>query len=396
MLGIMKSLSQFFWLPVLLGFLSIGLASVLINLFVIFIMGMLAFSIFIGLKLEKEKRKLVVVIHEEDVVEEENHKQNQNIQIEHFSNVITQVIEVSNRQIESSRQQTEQAITEMALRFGTLVERLNTALEAAKLANASVPTEGKSLLTNVFENSRTQLNSVMQDMGAALIDRKSSFEELQSLSNETDSLKVMAEGVEKIASQTNLLALNAAIEAARAGEVGRGFAVVADEVRALSIQSGKTGKQITDTIHHFTTKVENTLQISTLSMEQETELEKSGSATIKEVLDNLQMVTQGMADSSEILQNESIGIVKEINDILVSLQFQDRTSQILHHVYDALNSLAVKVIEDKERIENGEESTLDCDEIMRVLEASYTTDEERQLHRGEKVNSSQESELEFF
>lgn len=390
------SLSQFFWLPVSMSILTVLVVSLIYNVSVVFISAVIIVSLLIGLKLEKMKTKLLadmdnMIIHDE--VDFENKQSNQ---IERFSNIITQVIEVSNRHIESSRSQTEEAITEMSLRFGNLVQRLDSALDSARLANASVPNDGKTVLTNVFENSRIQLNGVMQDMHEALSGRKSSFEELQSLSSETDNLKAMAEGVQKIASQTNLLALNAAIEAARAGEVGRGFAVVADEVRSLSIQSGETGKQITSMIHEFTSKVENTLHVSTLSMEKETELEESGTATIREVLDSLEMVTQGMAQSSDILQNESEGIVLEINDILVSLQFQDRTSQILQHVYQALDELTAKVNEDKQRIENGEESALDCDEIMQKLEASYTTDEERQLHHGESVSSNEDDELEFF
>lgn len=388
--------SQFFILPVFMAFMFLILASVFNDISVVLSIVILGLSLLVGFYLEKSKNNLNQVVLKEDFVEEGNYQQDRNIQIEKYSNVIGRVIEVSNRQIESSRQQTEEAITEMSLRFGKLVERLNNALESAKLAGASVPGEERTHLTSVFENSRNQLNSVMQDMGAALVGRKSSFEELQSLSDETDNLKVMAEAVEKIASQTNLLALNAAIEAARAGDVGRGFAVVADEVRSLSIQSGETGKKINDTINHFTSKVENTLQASTRSMEKENELEKNGTSTIKDVLDSLHMVTQGMADSSDILQHESVEIVNEINDILVSLQFQDRTSQILQHVHNALHSLSVKVDEDKQRVEQGEDSTLDCDEIMQELEASYTTDEERKLHRDESVSSSQEGELEFF
>ena len=393
------SLSQFFWLPVAMGVLTDLAASLTYNVSIFFIMSVIAVSVLIGFKLEKMKTKLFANMDAAIIHDEGDRQDVKNDQIEHFSNIITQVLEVSNRQIESSRSQTEEAITEMSIRFGNLVQRLNTALESAKLANAVIPEDqggGSSILTNVFENSRIQLNGVMQDMHGALSGRKSSFEELQSLSSETDNLKTMAEGVQKIASQTNLLALNAAIEAARAGEVGRGFAVVADEVRSLSIESGTTGKQITETIHHFTGKVENTLKVSTQSMEKETELEQSGSATIKDVLDSLELVTQGMAQSSEILQGESEGIVLEINDILVSLQFQDRTSQILQHVYQALDELTAKVNEDKQRIENGEESALDCDEIMQKLEASYTTDEERQLHRGEAVSTSNDDELEFF
>ncbi len=389
------SLSQFFWLPVLMGIFVVLGTSVVYETSFVLIVGVLAVSLLFGFKLEKEKTNLLEA-KVETVSSENNFQNKQSGQIEHFANVITQVIEVSNRQIESSRSQTEEAISEMALRFGSLVQRLNSALDSARLANVSVPTEGKSALSNVFENSREQLSGVIQNMNAAMVDRKSSFKELQSLSSETDNLKTMAEGVQKIASQTNLLALNAAIEAARAGEIGRGFAVVADEVRSLSIQSGTTGKQITETIHHFTAKVENTIAVSTQSMEKESEIEKSGSTTIKSVLDSLELVTQGMAQSSDILQYESEQIVQEINDILVSLQFQDRTSQILQHVHDALSELAIKVDEDKQRIENGEESLLDCNKIMQQLETSYTTEEERQLHHGKVVSTSNESELEFF
>ncbi len=390
-----ESLSQFFWLPVLMVVFVVLASSIINGISIVLSICVLAAGILTGVKLEKIKKELLA--EKNNASDFKVDIQNKlNLQIEHFSNVITQVIEVSNRQIESSRQQTEEAITVMTLRFGNLIERLNIALESAKLANAPVPTDGKSILTNVFENSRVQLNSVIQNMSVALVERKASFDVLQSLSDETDRLKSMAEGVEKIASQTNLLALNAAIEAARAGEVGRGFAVVADEVRNLSIQSGETGKQITSIINHFTSKVEDTLNVSAQSMEKEAELETNGATTIKDVLDSLQMVTQGMADSSEILQSESVEIVSEINDILVSLQFQDRTSQILHHVHDALSELAIKVDEDKQRIENGEESMLDCKAIMIKLEESYTTNEERQLHRGENVSGNQDGELEFF
>jgi len=391
-----KNLSVFFWLPIFSG---VGVA------FVVYVfasnslglsIGIFVLSFIVGLYLEKSRASIMNKELEAEISSEDTLHQQQYVQFEHLSNAISEVIQVSNRQIESSRKQTEEAITSMSLRFGNLVERLNTALESAKLANANATDDGDSILVNVFNSSRTQLTDVINDMNEGLSEQKSSFAKLQDLSAESEKLKIMAESVENIASQTNLLALNAAIEAARAGEVGRGFAVVADEVRSLSIQSGKTGKEITEIISSFTNTVDTVLENAAKAMEKEIELEKHGSETITNVLDGLQMVTQGMSDSSNILQEESEGIVAEINDILVSLQFQDRTSQILAHVLETLDDLAVKVAEDKQRVINGEESLLDAHEILRKLEESYTTDEERQLHRGEDVDSSEKSSLEFF
>lgn len=391
----LKNLSQFFWLPLLSG-ISISIAVHLsTNYSIVLSATILLLTGAVGLRLEKIKAKVHNIELEAEISSEETLHQQQSIQFEHLANAVSDVIEVSNRQIESSRQQTEDAITAMSMRFGSLVGRLDTALESAKIAN--VNEEGDdSDLGKVFSNSRSQLTGVIDNLSAALANRKTSFEQLQGLSQESEKLKEMAEGVEKIASQTNLLALNAAIEAARAGDVGRGFAVVADEVRSLSIQSGATGKQITETIHHFTSTVEHALDDATKSMEKELDLEQHGSETIKSVLDSLQTVTQGMSDSSDILTEESKGIIAEINDILVSLQFQDRTSQILAHVFETLEDLSEKVVADKQRVINGEEILLDAHEILRKLEESYTTDEERQLHRGEKVEDSNASSLEFF
>jgi len=388
--------SEFLWLPILAGILIAAIASLITTFSIMLVVVIITLSIATGIKLELSNGTKILEIVDTETNYAEQHNANQNVQIDHFTNVVTRVIEVSNLQIESSRIQTEEAITTMATRFGSIVERLTMALESSKLANVAVPQEGYTVLETVFANSSKQLTDMNSNMSDALADRKTSFEHLKSLSEETGSLKIMAEGVEKIASQTNLLALNAAIEAARAGEVGRGFAVVADEVRSLSIQSGETGKQITDIVNKVTASVDSTLECATESMEKDVELEKHGANTIKTVLESLHWITQGMADSANILKEESSGILIEINDILVSLQFQDRTSQILEHVHQALNELAEKVQEDKERIENGEASTLDVDKILKVLEDSYTTDEERQLHKGEVVNSSEDGTLEFF
>ncbi|MCK5387355.1 MAG: hypothetical protein KAJ39_09215 [Gammaproteobacteria bacterium] len=391
--------SQFLVLPIIVGLILVGLTVLWLETAWIKAAVIIVISVLLGIKLELQQKKMVSAIVEitETAVEEAPAPTQE--WMHDLSDVIIQVIEVSNRQIENSRAQTEEAITQMSLRFTSLVARLNSALDAATLSNAEVPASDGSdstLLDNVFTNSRAQLSGVITNLAEALVNRKASFEQLKLLADDTVVLKSMAEGVEKIASQTNLLALNAAIEAARAGEVGRGFAVVADEVRSLSIQSGETGKRITETINHFTASVQNTMTQATEAMEKDLLLEEEGSSTITDVLQSLEWMTKGMSESSEILKRESIDIVQEVNEIIMSLQFQDRTSQILIHVTEGLSELPKVINEQMQMVANGDIAGLNVEEILATLKLNYTTAEEVSLHEGAAVETKIEDDIELF
>ena len=206
---------------------------------------------------------------------------------------------------------------------------------------------------------------------------------IRAMADTSDELVEMAEGVERIASQTNLLALNAAIEAARAGEYGRGFAVVADEVRALSYQSGQTGEQIAQTIDKVGSALKDTLDMVETSNLASSHIEREAEGKVHAVLERLQMVTDNLSNSTEILKQESVGIRNEISDILVSLQFQDRVSQILSQVSNSLHEIGAIVSE-------GGEKRLSSSELERIgnaLQNGYTTIEQRSNYTGKTTFS---------
>lgn len=305
------------------------------------------------------------------------------------------LIDLSVKQIEVSREQTEDAIKVLSKRFSGLVTNLTAAMEASKSTSGDIDSTDGNLM-KIFENSHDQLFALVDQLGDSMQNRNKLLTEVTELSSYTDDLKNMASSVEEIASQTNLLALNAAIEAARAGEMGRGFAVVADEVRELSIQSGKAGEKIAAMVGTVNNAMHKALENAATYSKDDLKAEINSRDRVDSVLTNLKSVMDGLSESSHVLQEAGVGIVNEINDILVSLQFQDRVSQILVHVNNSMVDFNTIVSEKKSQRINGDFDQYDLDSFMKNLEQGYTTEEQRAIHKGEKVGMPGSDGVDFF
>jgi methyl-accepting chemotaxis protein len=153
---------------------------------------------------------------------------------------------------------------------------------------------------------------------------------IHHLATETLALQDMALEVRSIAAQTNLLALNAAIEAARAGEYGRGFAVVATEVRMLSKRSADTGTRIGKRVSQIASIMQTTMTEAEAASVEDKRAVSLSSELVAHVLSHVQK----LAANSDAMRSHGIVVRKEVEKLLMSMQFQDRVSQILCGVED--------------------------------------------------------------
>lgn len=303
-----------------------------------------------------------------------------------------EVVPVWCRQIEASRSQMENAVAELAGRFSGIVDKLDTALQLSNVTD-----HGEASLSQVFSKSETQLGEVVATMKAALQSKQAMLARIRELEQFTRELRDMAEGVASIAAQTNLLALNAAIEAARAGPAGRGFAVVAQEVRHLSNRSAETGRSISDRVGKISSAIVSACHAANESSAAEDEAMRSSEGTIGNVLREFRNLTDAMAQSSELLKHESVAIKGEVGEALVQLQFQDRVSQMLGHVYHNMEMLPVVMDENRRNYEAGAGlQAPDAQALLGELEKTYAMAEEHAIHRGEMATAKASDEVTFF
>ena len=320
-------------------------------------------------------------------------QQQQNRQQQFAANVIAlcqQAMPIWSKQIENSRQQSEQAIVALSNRFSTIYTELEQAITASQHAAGNVATDGKGGALSVMAQSQRDLTDVINSLKHTQQSRDDMLTQITGLTDYTGQLRTMATEVAAIAQQTNLLALNAAIEAARAGEAGRGFAVVADAVRTLSSLSSETGQKMSSTVDIINNAITNVVKVASQAADTDAQAVSQSELSIQQVLDRFTSVTGQMSAATEQLQAESNAIRNEISEVLVSLQFQDRVSQIMAHVRNNIDALHQHLQQDEQQ-----RTELDVDAWLRQMERSYATDEQRQTHHG-KAAQSTEHEITFF
>ncbi|MFG3692269.1 methyl-accepting chemotaxis protein [Stutzerimonas stutzeri] len=274
----------------------------------------------------------------------------------------------------------QNSVRQLFEHFAGLSDRLGQTL-----SNSDSVLGGDGMASSLRQ-AQNRLNEVTSAFHAASGRKAELLGTIGDLNNYASELQTMAKHVQDIASQTNLLALNAAIEAARAGDYGRGFSVVADEVRKLSTLSAETGQQMGNKVSEINQAIRATVTAAGELTTSERDNLSYLDSVAGDVMQGLGQSLNELSVTSLQLQQETRVTQATIEEIVVSLQFQDRTDQMLDHLQHDMQRLdqAVRV---------GDGSVSDPQRWLRELHQHFTTDEER---HGKTRSKSSGDDVTFF
>ena len=283
---------------------------------------------------------------------------NNNLRPEQLLALLTSILPVWQRQSESVKRQTETAGMQVIDHFTSMIKEFDGAGFGGVSGDADSSKEDTTI--NLLNLCEKELMPVIASLEQVIKNKDTLVKSVRDLSAQTLELKEMALQVSSIAAQTNLLAINAAIEAARAGTSGRGFAVVAGEVRKLSQLSAETGKHIGDRVQQIGVNMSSTLQAATVAAKNDTAVISNTGEVIGHVLQHVRT----LGTSVEHMREHGQSIRVAVEEVMVTLQYQDRVSQIIDVLNVDMSSLS-------DLLDEAERPVPSIDEWMSGKSSSY-------------------------
>jgi methyl-accepting chemotaxis protein len=268
--------------------------------------------------------------------------------IRYLEEVVTLIPEIRS-QLMNVTHHTENSAIEIGEKIRFIYDKAQDHLEESNEISAQfrggASVKNNTTLSQVIENSQSLLREMIVMLGENSELNVEFSGAIDTILKNTDEINKISDEIQYISDQTNLLALNAAIEAARAGEHGRGFSVVAEEVRKLSDRTSVASNNIIEIVEKVASSVQNMKE----SLDENLKKNNEKKANVdKAVGDLVRTAEESTEVFTKLIQNavtSSESVAKSIDQIILSLQFQDITKQQIDNALRPLDRIKGNVEE---------------------------------------------------
>lgn len=316
-----------------------------------------------------------------------------------FSRLILGTIESANAILSA----TSRDVEEEAERLSTLFNRLSETshgqvgqLQGLVAQFNVVEHEGQTYqltdLPRLLEQALDEVSqrvTVLSKQGVSLIySLDAIIEQMQDL----DSCVTEIEGINR---QGRLLSLNAQIEAGRTGALGAGFQVVATEMHNMSVRIDALSERMRENIDKVRTQVEEVIQSIRTEYNQLSDIggmdlsaQADAKTHVKILMDELLRRDDRMTGALDDSASLSGEIHKEIRDVVISMQFQDRMKQRTEAVVAALDTILEFVRGEPQRYTDQGE----CEQVSRAIVNTISLSDVRKVFAEQLLDENVEAE----
>ncbi|WPF88420.1 methyl-accepting chemotaxis protein [Cyanobacterium aponinum AL20118] len=276
-----------------------------------------------------------------------------------------QVISALEKDEQSIKELTKEAIEENYKTMDTLVSVKNMSETIAKIAQSA--NQAATLADDAYsatEESSKGMDATVDTIVSLRNTVGETAKKMKRLGESSQKISQVVSLIEEIALKTNLLAINASVEASRAGEQGQGFTVVAEQVGALAEQSASATKEIAKIVAEIqreTQEVTSAMESGTTQVVNTTQLVETTKQQLEQVLTRSRNINQLMQSISQstVSQAQTSQTVQELME-QIAYQSEERLdySQKIVESIQATSQIAQQLESAVEQFKVSEENTV--------------------------------------
>jgi methyl-accepting chemotaxis protein len=288
------------------------------------------------------------------------------------------VLPIAGAQLRDTNRHVKQAVAQVGTNFERMVESAReSANQASRLVGSGESGDGpKGGVGGLLSSSQTALEGLLTRIVRDGEVCRRLIERMDELERDMGRIVRALGDVDRISFGNTILALNAKIEAAHIGARGQGFELVAQELWTQSQRSEQITGEIRTSITRLAAEAKAAVEeIGGMACADPARIEAL-QAQVREALERLkgahEETTRALADGDA--RNEALA--EEIAAAVQAMQFQDRVSQQITHIVEALEAMqqAIAAPFGTGDAQAGRPPAAD------LLSDSYTMEGERSVH----------------